>query len=176
MSFALLMTLAGFYVYQTPVSAVSIDSDSAIEIRLNRFNRVVEIQGFDERGNRIAADLQVKHMGFAKAVEEILRVTDSDTENIYVTIASKHKGQSAQMMADLDAQKLTMKQLVTFQSEANMMDEAKEQGVTVGRMRAMHELSQFDEDASIEEMMDNSTEELIEAAESHRREINHRQK
>ena len=75
----LLLCLAaagGHHLYFSPTSIISIDINPSIELSVNRFDRVVAVEGRNQDGSDFAETLDVMHQNYKTAVEEIL---ESDT-------------------------------------------------------------------------------------------------
>ena len=72
----LVLCLGLWRVYFTPVSVISIDINPSIELSVNRFDRVVAVEGRNQDGSDFAETLDVMHQNYKTAVEEIL---ESDT-------------------------------------------------------------------------------------------------
>lgn len=172
MGLIVILSLTGFFTYQTPVSAVSIDSEYSIELRVNRFNRVVEVIGYDEAGNELSETLSVKHMNYETAMVEILDAMDAEEDQVYVTVASNRDSRAANMMANLENHEALMgHRMEVFQSSNEMMQEARKAGVSVGRMRAMLQLHELEGEVDIDDELTLPTDEMIEAVESHHQEM-----
>ncbi|MGP6138573.1 MULTISPECIES: anti-sigma-I factor RsgI family protein [unclassified Jeotgalibaca] len=172
MGLVVLFTISGFFAYQTPVSAVSIDSDYSVELRVNWFNRVVEIVGFDPQGENLANELTVTHMNYEDAMAEIMNAFGMETEEVYVTVASRQASRASEMMANIESHKGMMRQHMTmYQSTEGLMKQAREKGVSIGRMRAMMELRDLEEEGTLESAEELPMDELIETIESHHNEM-----
>ena len=68
--------VGGYHLYFTPTSIISIDVNPSIELSINRFNKVIKVQGYNEDGVNFAESLDVLHKNYHQAVDEIL---ESDT-------------------------------------------------------------------------------------------------
>lgn len=169
LSFVVIFVFIGSFIYRQPVSAVSIDSTSSIEIYFNRFNRMVDIIKYDENGELSSGEINIAHKNFEDVMEEILR--DSDSEEVYVTVASNDEEISTQMMDTLSHHQEMMQNMRVYQSTKEIMSEARETGTSMGRMHAMHQLQEYDTNYSETDIEDESTQELMEAHEKHHQEM-----
>lgn len=68
--------IGGYRLYFTPTSIISIDVNPSIELNVNRFDKVIGVQGYNEDGVDFAESLDVLYMDYTQAVDEIL---ESDT-------------------------------------------------------------------------------------------------
>lgn len=89
----------GSWWYLTPVSAISIDSSATVELGLNRLDRVVSVQGYDEAGRALADELDLDNLSYTQALETIL-----DSEAISVSLAQGEQ-MSISVVASSDREK-----------------------------------------------------------------------
>lgn len=73
---------AGWYLWETPVSFVSVDVNPSVELSLNRFNRVTDANGINEAGELLLNNLPLKGMGYIEAVELLV---ESEPMQSYLT-------------------------------------------------------------------------------------------
>lgn len=64
--------LSGYQAYFTPTSAISIDINSSVEIEINRFDRVITVEGLNDDGTVLAAELNVRFLNYDDALEQII--------------------------------------------------------------------------------------------------------
>lgn len=168
LAFVLIFVFSSLVVYQQPVSAVSINSTSSVEVYFNRFNRVVEVISYDENGEPTTEEVAVQNKQFEEVMDELL--SDVDAETIYITVASRNEETTAEMIANLNHYQEMMQTMHVYESSEEMMDQARENEVPMGRMHVMHELRESGEEGvpSTE-----STKELMEAFERHHQDRMH---
>lgn len=171
LAFVLVFSFSSLFVYLQPVSAVSIDSTSSVEVYFNRFNRVVEVITYDEDGEPTFEEKDLQNNHFEDVIDEIL--SDTDAENIYVTVASGDEAVATEMVATLTHYQEMMRNMHIYQSSKEIMNQARESNMPMGRMHAMHELRESD-DAGIYSNIENEpTQELMETFERHHQEMMH---
>ena len=169
LSLALIFMILGTFIYQQPVSAVSIDSTSSIEIYFNRFNRVVDVVKYDENGEASTEEINIKNRNFEEVMDEVLK--DSNAEEVYITVASQDEETSTEMMENLNHHQEMMRNMRVYQSTKEVMQEARDCGTSMGRMHAMHQLKEYDSDHNQSDIEEESTQELMEAHEKHHQEM-----
>lgn len=171
LAFVLVFSFSSLFVYLQPVSAVSIDSTSSVEVYFNRFNRVVEVITYDENGEPTSEEKVLQNKRFEEVIDEIL--SDTDAENIYVTVASGDEAVATEMVATLTHYQEMMRNMHIYQSSKEIMNQARKSDMSMGRMHAMHELRESD-DAGIYSNIENEpTQELMETFEKHHQEMMH---
>jgi len=171
LAFVLVFSFSSLFVYLQPVSAVSIDSTSSVEVYFNRFNRVVEVITYDEDGEPTFEEKDLQNNHFEDVIDEIL--SDTDAENIYVTVASGDEAVATEMVANLTPHQEMMRNMHIYQSSKEIMNQARKSDMPMGRMHAMDELRESD-DAGIYSNIENEpTQELMETFEKHHQEMMH---
>ena len=73
---ALGLFAAGYHLYFTPTSVISMDINPSIELSVNRFDRIIDVSGYNEDGTQLAETLDLLHRDYEQAVEQVL---DSET-------------------------------------------------------------------------------------------------
>ena len=146
----------GAYAYTTPYSKVSLDVNPSIEYTLNRFGRVIDVEGKNEDGETIISEAQVqslKHQSIQDAIANTIDVikedgyfegegagiviaTSSDDENLAKELADDLKDVTENELDDLDA-KATVETLSVGKA---LVKEADELGVTPGKLNLVKNL------------------------------------
>ena len=73
---AMCLLAAGYYLYFTPTSIISVDINPSLELSVNRFDRVIDVTGYNEDGEQLAGTLDLLYQDFTQAVTQLL---DSET-------------------------------------------------------------------------------------------------
>ena len=135
----------GGWLWFTPTASVSVDINPSLELRLNRFSRVVAVEGANADGQALAQELDLRFLDCAAALEAILA---SDTvsallaQDSALTIAVS--GQDEAQCQDL----LTQAQHCTAgQENAHCFS-----GLTLGKYRAYLALHDLDPTVTPEEV------------------------
>lgn len=103
----LLLAWGGHGLYFTPTSVISIDVNPSLELSVNRFDRVVGVEGLNEDGRALAGELSLTHRTYADAVEQVL---DSPTVascvagggEVSLTVVGEDEGQCSRILAGLE--------------------------------------------------------------------------
>lgn len=171
LAFVLVFSFSSLFVYLQPVSAISIDSTSSVELYFNRFNRVVEVITYDENGEPASEETVLQNKRFEEVIDEIL--SDIDAENIYVTVASGDEAVATEMVANLTPYQEMMRNMYIYQSSKEIMNQARKSDMPMGRMHAMHELRESDDTGIYSNIENELTQELMETFERHHQEMMH---
>lgn len=95
----------GALAWFTPVSAVSVEAGPSLELTLNRFDRVLQVQGDSAQDQELADKLELTYLSYTDALEAILgsqevsQALDSGTE-LAVTVAGQNQQHCQDLMED----------------------------------------------------------------------------
>ena len=100
----LLLLLGGRRLYFTPTAEISIDINPSIELSVNRFDRVIAVDGFNQDGQDLSDALDIKHRHYLEAVEQVLHYDSiaallSGGEVLTITVAGQDNRQSAKILS-----------------------------------------------------------------------------
>ena len=119
----LLAGWGGYHTYFTPSAIISIDVNPSLELGVNRFDKVVSVEGYNEDGAALADAIDVKYMDYTQALTHIL---DSDA---FAPYASEDAAVS----------------IAVFGSDEQKSSEILSQvGLSCGKYRAYLELHELD--------------------------------
>ena len=132
----------GGWAYLPPASAISIESSEALELSVNRFDRVIAVRGTDETGCALAQSLQVDHMPYLNALQVVL---DAQTDGEGVSIgAGKDSGQCEIMLQAVQDCTAAQKQVQCYMTDADTLDAARESNLPLGKYRMLLTLQELD--------------------------------
>ena len=95
----------GALAWFTPVSAVSVEAGTSLELTLNRFDRVLEVQGDSIQDQELADRLKLVYLSYTDALETILasqevsQALDGGAE-LAVTVAGQNEQHCQDLMED----------------------------------------------------------------------------
>lgn len=162
----LLFLGGGCYLYFVPTAAISIDINPSIELEINRFNKVVKVNGCNDDGKELAAELDIRFLNYSQAVEEILNnpeIVDllSQDELLAITVVSDQE-QSEKMLSELQVYTAGNKNVYCCAANSDEVAEAHEVGLSYGKYRAYLELRGLDDNITPEQINDMSMREIRE--------------
>ena len=149
----MLLLMAGFGGYSlvhTPVSYVSIDVNPSIELALNRFDAVVSATAYNEEGNTILKQLDLKGKKYTEAIDDIVNCEAmkpyliKDSEVVFTVAASK--GQENELKAGVEKCSGHISQNCQYSSaDLETVEQAHEVELSLGKYNAYLQLSEYDE-------------------------------
>jgi len=151
----LLILLGGRWLYFTPTAGISIDINPSIELGINRFDRVVSVDGFNEDGQELANALDVKHKSYAEAMEQIfhddgITALLSEDEIMTITVTGLDGRQSAKILSDVEMRTAEQGNTYCYFAPSEEVAAAHEAGLSCGKYRAFLELQLLDPDITPE--------------------------
>lgn len=152
----LVLGIEGYLWIQTPVSYISIDVNPSIELALNRFNRVVSAEAYNEEAEEILKGLSLKWKNYTEAMEEIV---DGKEMNVYLTDGSElvftvatDGGQNEELTSEIEEYcGNTGRKCHSYNADADIVDEAHENGLSVGKYYAYLQLYQYDDTVTVDD-------------------------
>ncbi len=145
----LLMLFGGHWLYFTPTAEINIDINPSIEMSINRFDQVIDINDFNEDGQKLADSLNIKYKNYADAVEQVLNndtVTAllSNNEVMTITVTGVDGQQSAKILSGVEAFAEERRNTYCFYASSEEVADAHEMGLSCGKYRAFLELQLLD--------------------------------
>lgn len=165
----------GYSVYRRPVSYISIDINPSIELGINRFERVVSADAYNEDGQYILKDVALKNIPYAKAIDRLLSdeayshyLTEGSV--LVFTVVAEQPDAVIKEISESGTGHAYNAQIYT--SDEFCMEEAHQYNMSFGKYRAYQELSQYDENVTVEDchgMTIGEIQDRIEGCRHHRR-------
>lgn len=162
----LVLALFGAYwFYFTSTVEISIDINPSIELGVNRFDRVVSVEAYNDDGQVLASSLDIKNMNYADAVDEILK---SDTiasllsadEIMTIGVVGDDTAQSSEILSDLESQTADEGNVSCYYAQRDEVEAAHDLGLSYGKYRMFVQLQALGSNLSAEEVSNMTMREL----------------
>ena len=100
----ILMIFGGWRFYMTPVSAISVDVNPSLELGVNRLDRVVAVDGYNDDGTDLAAFVDLRNLNYSDALEVLLNSQAMQSymaknDPVSITVIGSTKQKSEEMFA-----------------------------------------------------------------------------
>lgn len=153
----LLLVFGGNWFYFTPTAKISIDVNPSLELGINRFDRVVAVEAYNEDGQELAALLDIRFMEYREAVGQILeneRVVAllSQDEIMTITVMESKGNQSVRILSDMESCVSEYKNTYCYSADSREVAPAHEHGMSCGKYRAFLEVQKLCPDITPEEI------------------------
>lgn len=141
----LLIGTGGCFLYFTPAATISIDINPSIELGVNRFDKVVSVDGYNEDGKSFAGSLDVKYLHYETAVRKILSnnlITSllSQDEFLMITVAGADEKQCGRILSGMEHCTTDHENASCHHASSDEVAAAHEAGLSYGKYRAYLEL------------------------------------
>ncbi|MEE0510534.1 MAG: hypothetical protein UDG94_04805 [Peptococcaceae bacterium] len=168
----LALGLGGHHLYYTPTTVLSIDINPSVEMDINRFDRVIALNGYNDDGVALAAELNVKNMNYDDAVDALMaNDTINDClargEELSIAVVQAADGDAAQSDAVLNyVSNCTAEHknahCYALESDDSQMADAHDAGLSCGKYHAYQELLAYDPSITPEEVQQMTMREIRE--------------
>ena len=180
--FALLLFVAGswFYQYRLPSSIISLDINPSIEIKINRHNQVISVSALNEDAQKVLQNQDFMLEELDTAVVSIVNVVIDQgylntDRNVILVSVENNSMEKAKILVDSlklvikeNASAHKMKLMVlsqTLKKDKAESEEAKELGVSVGKLRLLKKIEISTDNLTTKSLSHKSMSELLAIAE-----------
>lgn len=153
------------WLYFTPTASISIDINPSLELGINRFDRVVSVEGYNDDGKELADSLDVMYQTYTQAVEEILadgRIASLLSEDgaLTIAVAGTSERQCGRILTQMEVCASGHENAHCYSMDSGEAALAHEMGLSCGKYRAYQELLALDPDVEPEEVRNMSMKEI----------------
>lgn len=153
----LLFGTGGYYVYFTPVSAISVDVNPSFELGINRFDRVVSVKGYNKDGRALTDSLDIKFLYYTDALDRILADDSikgylSGNGVMSITVVGADKVKNDELLTGVESCTASHKNVYCHEGNSEYTAAAHAAGLSFGKYRAFLELQELDPDITPEDV------------------------
>lgn len=155
-------------LYFTPTAVVSVDINPSFEMEINRFDRVVDVNGYNDDGVALAKTLDMTHMRYNEAVD-VLMASDtvselmaSDGDLTIAVVPTKSLEQGNEIVAYVNQCTARHKNTHCYTMSNDAHHQAHELGLSCGRYQAYEAISKVDANITPERLNAMSMKEIRE--------------
>ncbi|GAA0075727.1 hypothetical protein UT300005_01050 [Clostridium sp. CTA-5] len=166
--------IGGYSYATTPTAYVSLDINPSVELGVNAFDKVVSVEGYNEDGNNILENEDLKSMNINDAVEELVSnaidkgyVTPDNDAVISITTATNDTSVSEKLqdsLKDATNEVLENNNIEAEIQEDNVAlqrrEEARQLGITPGKLNLIQKLQTLDPNIKVEDYKNASVKEI----------------
>lgn len=145
-----LLTGGGYLIWNQPVYAVEVDGASALELSLNRFDRVVGVSGCNEQGWALARSLDLESLTCEQALERILAQQEMAQEYVSVTVSGPEEAQE-QLMEQVQGCTQGHHNVQCGWGSGQESQQAQQAGMSTGRYQTFLAIQALDPDFTLEQ-------------------------
>lgn len=158
-------SIGGYQFYYTPVYAISIDINPSIELGINRFDKVVDVTGYNDDGTTLAESVDVKNMNYTDALQALLGTetvrgyTDNGAD-VVVAVSGDDEQKTSEMVTAVQGCHNGNMNLYCYGSDSETVQEAHDHDLSLGKYRAYLELKEYDPNISADDIRNMSMREI----------------
>lgn len=156
----MLLIIGGSGFYFTPTSEISIDINPSFVMSINRFDRVISVNGLNDDGKELTGALDVKFKNYADAVNLILeneKISSLLSDNeMTITVTGSDEAQSYKILSRVEECTAGHKNTHCYYSSADESAAAGNAGLSCGKYKLFLEANALDPDIT-PEMIQNMT-------------------
>lgn len=164
---AVFLIAGGYWMYFLPTAQIQVDINPSIELEVNRFDKVISVEGKNEDGKELTQELDVRFLNYDQAVEKILK-TDrisgllEQDEIASVVVTGEREKQCKSILSSLEKMTENQSNVDCCFASSKEAEEADKAGLNYGKYKAYLELRELDPDIGIEDVKKMSMREIRE--------------
>ncbi len=141
--------IGGYQVYFTPTSVLSIEINPSVELGINRFDKVVTVQGYNEDGQALADSLDLRFLDYQQALEQLIASQSianrlEQGEILSITVVGEDASQSSRLLAGARACTAGQENIQCGHGDVQILEEAHHAGLSMGKYQAFLALQALD--------------------------------
>lgn len=153
----LLLCGGGYFTYFTATSSISVDVNPSIELGINRFDKVVSVEGYNDEGDSLIGSLNIRFLSYEEAIDQILSNEDmekyiSGNQFISITVIGKSEEKKEEILESVSSCTSSYENVHCSSGNSHKTHEAHEAGMSFGKYEAYLELKKLDPDITLDEV------------------------
>lgn len=161
--------LGGHHLYFTPTTVLSIDVNPSLEMDINRFDRVIALNGYNDDGVALAEELDVKNMSYHDAVDALMAnetiencLANDEELSIAVVETNDAQGDAVLQYVSACTAEHANAHCYALDSDHAEMADAHAAGLSCGKYHAYQELKAYDPSITADEVQQMTMREIRE--------------
>jgi len=169
------LSIGGFAYYKTPVAYLSLDINPSVELAINAFDQVVSATAYNADGETILEGQDVLNTSVENAVNELVKSASengfiSSDGSTIVSVTSETDDADLATTIEEDAQQGAENAIessgdtaVVYKDNVALLrrDEARELGITPGKLNLIQKLQALDPAITVDQYMDAKVKEIM---------------
>ncbi len=139
----------GSWLYLTPTAQISVDINPSLELGINRFDKVISVNGYNDDGEAWENSLNLKFLKYTDALEKIRNNENtvsllSADEVMTITVVGPESTQSSRILWGITSCMSGQKNTYCYFASSQEVAQAHEMGLSYGKYRAFLQLQGLD--------------------------------
>ena len=149
----------GYWAYFSPTCAISIDINPSVELGVNRFDKVVSVEGYNEDGEALAETLDIRFLDYADALNALLADPTvegylSQDEVLSIAVAGENEAQADAILAQAETCAAGTRNVYCHAADSAELEHAHEAGLSFGKYQAFLILQSLDPTVTAEDVQE----------------------
>ena len=149
--------LTGYWAYFVPTAAISIDVNPSLELGINRFDKVISVEGYNEEGQALADSLDVRFLDYTQAIDQILSSIQvstllSEDGAMAISVVSENESQCGRLLANIERCTEGHSNTYCYSADPQDVEDAHALGLSFGKYQAYLDLLALDPTVTPEEV------------------------
>lgn len=155
----------GYWAYFSPTCAISIDINPSVELGVNRFDKVVSVEGIGDDGEALAETLDIRFLDYADALDVLLAdptVEDylAQDEVLSIAVAGENEAQADAILAQAETCAAGTRNVYCHAADSAEPEHAHEAGLSFGKYQTFLILQSLDPSVAAEDVQELTMREL----------------
>lgn len=147
----------GHWLYFTPVSLISVDINPSFELEVNRFDKVISVDAYNDDGAELTSSMDLKFMDYSQALETILSNAQiagylAEDELLSIAVVGSDDAHCEQMLSRISDCTSGHQNTYCYAARLEDVDAAHSAGLSCGKYSAFLELQALDPSITVDEI------------------------
>ena len=169
---AAVLLFGEYRLYFIPTAFISVDINPSLELGINRFDRIVSVEGYNDDGQALADSLNIRFMNYQDALEQLL---EEDTVEellsqdgvMSLTVAGDNDAQSSEILEHVESCVDGQQNIHCHSGNSEEMHSAHESGMSFGKYEAFLRLQELDPSITADDVKNLSMHEIFDLIEEY---------
>lgn len=149
----------GYWAYFSPTCAISIDINPSVELGVNRFDKVVSVEGIGDDGEALAETLDIRFLDYADALDTLLADPTvegylSQDEVLSIAVAGENEAQADAILAQAETCAAGTRNVYCHAADSAELEHAHEAGLSFGKYQTFLILQSLDPSVTAEDVQE----------------------
>lgn len=154
---AVLLFIGGHWLYFTPTVEISIDINPSIELEINRFDKIISLESYNDDGQELIKTLNVKFKDYSEAMNQIFKSEDiisllEKDEIMTIAVIGSGSTQSEKVLSNLQSYTEEKHNTYCYYAHSEEVENAHESGLPCGKYKAYLELKEVNPDITVDDI------------------------
>lgn len=159
------LLIGGHWLYFSPTVEISIDINPSVELGVNRFNRIISFESYNDDGKELINSLDIKYMNYSDAVNQIMESDEivsllSDDEILTIAVIGTDSTQSEEVFSTIQSCTAGNSNTYCYYAHSEEVEKAHETGLSYGKYKAFLDLQSLDPTITVEEVQNMTMREI----------------